>query len=296
MSKVSVILLCYNQAQYVEQAIRSVWYQDHNDIELIVVDDGSEDNSREVIRSLRLEGEFQYLENPTNLGNCASFNKGFAASTGNYIIDLAADDYFLPGKVSKQLERFNDLGDDYGVVFTDAELVDEVGHSLGTHMERVFKIGKVKSIPEGFIFAELLEYFFISAATQMIRREVLERMGGYDDSLAYEDFDFWIRSAKDWKYSYLDEALMVLRKLPTGMSSNMYGPTDPKVASTLMVTKKAYQLVSNQREKRALLRRIKYELRMAYKYGNKEYLKEWYELYRECGGKNPVYWILKSIG
>ena len=295
MSKVSVILLCYNQGEYVEESIRSVLDQDYGDIELIVVDDASTDSSSEIIQRLSSDHDFVFIQNDKNLGNCKSFNIGFNSSKGDLIIDLAADDYFLPGKIKKQVEQFSQLDPDYGVVFSNAEMIDKDGKSLGTHFEKVKKIKKFKEMPEGFIFPELLERFIVSAATQMIKREVLEELEGFDETLSYEDFDFWIRSSKKWKYAYLHEPLMVLRKLPTGMSAEMYGPSDPKVESTYRVVIKAAALVENERDKEALLNRIKYEMRMSFSNGNKPMLEKWFKLYQKQGGSNPLYSILHTF-
>jgi glycosyltransferase involved in cell wall biosynthesis len=114
---VSVICLCFNQANLVEKAIQSVLHQTYDNIELIVIDDASTDKSRSIIEKLSKTHGFQAHFNPTNLGNCASFNIGFELSKGKYIIDLAADDQLMPPRIIKGVKNLEARGQTYAVVF-----------------------------------------------------------------------------------------------------------------------------------------------------------------------------------
>ena len=88
-------------------------------------------------------------------------------------------------------------GNNYGVHFCDVELLDESGKSFGTHYQRD-KDGKLMvPVPSGDIYSELVERYLISAPSMMMRRTVLEELDGYDEDLTYEDFDFWVRSARN---------------------------------------------------------------------------------------------------
>src|SRR5258706_191229 len=212
---VSVICLCYNHAPFVNEAITSVLRQTHPRVQLVVVDDASTDNSLQVIKESILDRpEITFLPLQQNFGNCRAFNKGLAASTGSFIIDLAADDVLMANRVEAGLNAFASLGPDYGVHFSDAELIDEAGNRIGYHSDR-FPHG---SIPQGDIYKDLISRYFINSPTMMLRRSVLEKMGGYDESLAYEDFDLWIRSSREWKYAYTPEPLVRKRMLRSSMS------------------------------------------------------------------------------
>ncbi|MDH5398522.1 MAG: glycosyltransferase [Cyclobacteriaceae bacterium] len=290
---VSVICLCYNQAPYVEDAIISVLNQTWENIELIVVDDASTDNSQQVIEKVvRKNPGITFLPNKTNKGNCASFNHGFLHAKGEYIVDLAADDLLLPDRLEKQLHRFAGLSSDYGVVYTDAIIVDENDREIRRHEADLKARRMVSHMPEGNVFEMVLKRYFIPAPTMLIRKKVLDELGGYDASLAYEDFDFWVRSARNWNYAYINEPLTKIRKLPGSMSASMYGPDDPKVLSTFIVCEKAMGLIKGPAEKTALIARVRYELRQALWHRNKIMARKWYGMLRALKGSNLFYRLL----
>ena len=104
---VSVICLCYNQARWVEDSIKSVLNQTYNNIQLIVVDDKSTDNSATVIRNLLADKpQIKFISNSKNLGNCKAFNRALKEAKGQYIIDLAADDVLLPNRITEGVNTF----------------------------------------------------------------------------------------------------------------------------------------------------------------------------------------------
>ena len=105
--KVSVICLCHNQANYVSAAMQSVLDQTYPNIELVVVDDGSDDRSKEIIQKFITNTSAQYIAIPDSIGNCKAFNRGLKIATGEYIIDLAADDVLLPTRVEKGINTFD---------------------------------------------------------------------------------------------------------------------------------------------------------------------------------------------
>ena len=257
---VSVICLCYNHARFVKEAIESVRLQTHTKVQLVVVDDASTDNSVQVIReSIQDRPEITFLSLPQNLGNCRAFNKGFATSTGSFIIDLAADDVLMPNRIEAGLNAFASLGPDYGVHFSDAELIDEAGNRIGYHSDRF----PHASIPQGDIYKDLISRYFINSPTMMMRRSVLEKLGGYDESLAYEDFDFWMRSSRECKYGYTAEPLVKKRMLKNSMSKDQYRKKSIQLVSTFRVCEKILQLNRTIDETKALSKRIRYEMKRA---------------------------------
>ena len=297
---VTVICLCYNQEQYVAGAIRSVLDQTWPNIQLIVVDDASVDNSRKTIEEVaRKHPEIKTLFLESNLGNCAAFNRGLALAGGRFIADLAADDEYMPERIEKQVGLFGSLPDDYGVVFTDALLTDETGGKQWGHKQSVFRRGLLDHIPEGDIFAEVIGKYFISSPSLLIRKEVFDELGGYDETLTYEDFDLIVRAARNWKFAWLDEQLTKVRKLPSGMSQNMYGPEDLKVASTFEVCRKIEKMTRNPEEEKALDDRLKYEWRQSVLNRNRKMAGEWRAMLKERGAFSWLYecvWVMFLIG
>ena len=128
---VSVIITCFNHAAFLEEAVQSALLQTHPNCEIIIIDDCSTDDSKTVIEKTHHNNpSITVLFNSENLGFCKTFNKAFAISKGEFIVDLAADDVLLPNKITAQLNRFNELDDEYGVVYSDLTFMDEKGFSL----------------------------------------------------------------------------------------------------------------------------------------------------------------------
>lgn len=262
---VSIICLCYNHEKYVKETLVSVWKQTYRNIEVIIVDDASRDGSVGVIRQF-LAGhpaEFSvktiFLEN--NLGNCAAFNRGWRMASGKYVIDLATDDIMLPERIEKQVTYFESLPDDYGVVFTESQYIDEKGHRLHFHFAEQYQ--HIRPVPTGDVYQDVLARYFISSPTMMVRNEVLQRLNGYDEKLAYEDFDFWVRSARHYKYAYLNICTTLVRKSGKSMSRQLYRTNDRQLHSTYLVCVKASRMIRSSAEKRALAQRILYEAKHA---------------------------------
>lgn len=260
---VSVICLCFNHQNYVGEAINSVLSQSYNPTELIVVDDASTDKSRLIIKKLAKIHGFQTIFNDTNLGNCTSFNLGLKISKGNYVIDLAADDQLLPERIQIGVGSLEQKGSEYGVHFCDVKLIDENSQSKGTHFKRNERGELSEIIPEGDIYKVLLERYFLSAPTMLMRKKVLDELGGYDENLSYEDFDFWIRSSRTYKYAFTDQVLMKKRILGNSLSSIQYKRKNRHSLSTAIVCQKALKLNHTKEESQALLKRVNYELKWA---------------------------------
>ena len=259
---VSVICLCYNHSKFVIESIESVLSQSYTNIELIIVDDASTDDSQSVIRAFIKEfTRVSFIPLTKNIGNCKAFNIGWQASTGDYVIDLAADDLLLPQRISLGVECFLKSGNEYGVHFGDAKIIDGNGLETGEHLTKSYFQDEV---PEGILFKTLLAKYFINPATMMYGRPMLEYLGGYDNSLAYEDFDLWVRSSKEFKYCYSNKMLIAKRSLVGSHGNKQYRPGSKILKSTLIVCQKAMVLCETNEEYQALLIRIKYEMKMAF--------------------------------
>jgi glycosyltransferase involved in cell wall biosynthesis len=285
---VTVICLSYNQERFVIDAIHSVLHQTYPNIELIVVDDGSTDQSQKVIADMiMLYPAITFIPLNENKGNCAAFNIGLKAAKGYFITDLAADDVFLPERIDKQVQFFEGHGRDYGVVFTDATYIDATGSRLNQHFATLRKNGLINNIPQGDVYADVLAKYFISAPTMLVRREVFDLLGGYDESLAYEDFDFWIRSARHFKYGYIDESLTLVRRTTDSLSTKLYRKGDRQAYSTYLVCEKALTLNRTSADQDALIVRVRYEFHQCVLTGNYKEAHLFFELLRKCHGTAP---------
>lgn len=181
---ISVIIPAYNQGQYLRQAIESVLNQTCQDFEIIVVDDGSTDDTQQAARSFddpRLSYVYQ-----SNRGLSAARNTGIRKSSGELITFLDSDDLFLPQKLeilSAELERRHELG----FVAGQAVPIDENGE----------KVGQIISVPIPEPSVRLLLWNPLHVGSTLVRREWLDCAGYFDENLrAYEDWDMWLRLAR----------------------------------------------------------------------------------------------------
>lgn len=257
---VTVICVCYNQGTFAREAIQSVLSQTHPAVQLVVVDDSSTDASADVIRDcIAGHPDVVFLSLTANVGYCKAFNKALRHAKGEYLIDLAADDVLLPGRISAGVATLTNAGPQYGVHFSDAHWIAEDGSNLYTHSKRF----PHHAIPQGDIYKDLIERFFICSPTMMFRRAVIESLGGYDEALAYEDFDFWIRSSRSFYYCYTPEVLVKKRVVRNSMSHRQFSVLSSQLVSTYKVCEKIMELNQSATEQRALGRRIQYEMRVA---------------------------------
>ena len=257
---VTIICVCYNQARFVEAALDSVINQTYNDIELIVIDDGSTDGSPKIIkRWIANHPETTLLINATNLGYCKTFNKAYKISKGEYVIDLAADDILLPNRVEVGIKVFMKAGQDYGVTFSDAEHVEEQGTLLRLHSDKY----PHHTIPSGDIYRDVIDRYFICSPTMMFRRSVIDHLSGYDELLAFEDFDFWIRASRKFKFIYTPEVLLKKRSVSNSMSKNQFKKSSTQRWSTLRVCQKIKELNVTNEETDALKQRVRYEIKLS---------------------------------
>jgi glycosyltransferase involved in cell wall biosynthesis len=266
---VSVIAVCYNHERFVEQTLQSVLNQTYSNIEIIVVDDASTDNSvKEIKKFINKFPKTQFIKQHENIGNCKAFNKGLALAKGEYIIDLATDDILLKDRVEKGVKALVKCGQEYGVNFTNATIIDEQS-IIHQHFYPIDQSGKAKiSVSEGEIYSKLVARYFICPPTMMTRREVFEKLNGYDESLAYEDFDFWVRSSRYFKYCFTDEVLVQRRVVSGSLSSKQYVRNSLQMRSTFKVCKKIKKLNKTANENTALRKRIYFEMRQCLRLGD----------------------------
>lgn len=268
---VSIICLCYNHAKYVVASLNAALHQNYKNIELIVADDCSSDNSKEVIENwLENHPTIQFVSNKTNLGNTKTFNKALQLAKGDYIIDLAADDILLPDCVEKQIEAFlNSKLKNLGIVYGNAELISE-DHK---HIRYYYKVNAEKKVvtkpASGDIYIAMLsQTSMICSVSSMVKKEVLEKLNGYDENLAYEDLDLWIRTSRNYQFEFIDSVLIQKREVENSLGSQFFKKANPRSKkinhSSYLVIKKAMALNKTKEENKALLNRLHYEMMKAY--------------------------------
>jgi glycosyltransferase involved in cell wall biosynthesis len=204
---VTVYITCYNYGAYVDKAIQSVLSQTLQDFELIIIDDGSTDESREVIKNYENHEKISVIFQQ-NKGLNATNNVAIKNAKGKYIIRLDADDYFESealGVMSSILESDADLG----LVFPDYHYVDIEGNRTGSHRRHFFD-------DEVTLYDQPAH-----GACTMVRLEYLRELDGYDESFSCQDgFELWIKFITFHKVTNISRPLFSYRKHFTSLSSN----------------------------------------------------------------------------
>lgn len=207
---VSVITPTFNRAGYLHHAIESVLAQTVDRFELLVVDDGSTDDTPELMERYSSDSRIRYFQQP-NQGQSVARNRGIKEARGDFICFLDSDNAWLPEKLEKSLEVFRNNPECH-VVYGDYIEIDQWGKELGVNRMRRFS---------GAITPELLKDNFISMNTTMTRRGCFETMGGFDeaDRLA-EDYGLWLRLSTQYQFYYLADVLGFYRVMEHQISSD----------------------------------------------------------------------------
>ena len=256
--RVSVICVCHNQARFVKGALESVKNQTYRDVELIIVDDGSSDDSAQIIEQwIKKNPETVFVNLRQNVGYTKAFNQVFQLAKGDFYIDLAADDVLLPDRIERGITGFLEKGERYAIQFSDANFIDEEGKYVRKHSEKF----PHHTIPQDDVYTEVIQRYFICSPTMMIRKSLLDALGGYDENLMYEDFDLWIRLSRDHLFFYIPEALVNKRIVSGSMSHRQYTRHSRQLESTFLVCEKILKLNRTKADKIALNKRIFYELK-----------------------------------
>ncbi len=207
---VSVIIPVYNGAAEVRRAIDSALGQEHCDVEVIAINDGSKDETASVLAEY---GDRIRAINQQNSGLAKTRNNGIALATGEWLAFLDHDDYWLPTKLSQQLAAAKRTG--YDVVYTNAGNFGDVGRVAELRSEP-------KAMPEGDLLEPLLQDNFIVVSSVMIRRKVIQDAGCFDSSLpSVEDWDLWLKlSARGVCFAAVGEPLTMYQWRAGSMSKN----------------------------------------------------------------------------
>ncbi|KXX71557.1 glycosyltransferase [Flammeovirga sp. SJP92] len=266
---VTIICLSYNHAPFIEDAIASIAHQFYQNIETIIIDDGSTDQSvNKITTSLQKYNlQAQFIALPHNIGNCKAFNIGLKEAKGKYVIDLAADDMLLKNRVSDDVNTFESRGENYGAVFSDVIFINEQGKQTADSYYQRDSNGKLlEKVQEGEVYERVLRNPPLFSAPSIIyRTSYLKALGGYDETLAYEDYDIWIRLSRKYQFAFYDKANTQKRKVKSSLSQRFYKRRGNELLkSTLKICLKAKRLNQNKMEDLSLSKSVAYHLRLAY--------------------------------
>jgi glycosyltransferase involved in cell wall biosynthesis len=200
MPQISVIIPTCNRAGFVAGAIKSALAQSLRDLEIIVVDDGSTDNTAAVIESLHQPG-LVYLRHDRRLGGAAARNTGILHSRGEYVAFLDDDDEWYPEKLARQMDVMLSSPREVGGVYTGYFIVDRNDDQIR---------GQVVPTERGDLYEALLAGNCIGGTSSMLlRRACFEEIGLFDERLpSFQDYDLWLRVARKFHFDYVREPML----------------------------------------------------------------------------------------
>ena len=211
MPAVSVVMPAYNAERYIAAALDSALAQTCRDLEVVVVDDGSADSTRQIVAGY---GPPVRLVEQANAGPSAARNHGVREAGGQFVAFLDSDDLWLPEKLAEQMALFDD-GRRVGLVYCHADRIDADGALVPTEHA---------VLPKGQIFLTLLERNYCCTSSVVVRREALERAGGFPEDMVWaEDWHLWLRVARHYELQAVERALVRHRVHGTSLTWQLEG-------------------------------------------------------------------------
>lgn len=206
---ISVIIPTYNSDKYLCEALDSVLHQTCSDYEIIIIDDGSTDSTREIIANRYNSVRYYYVQNN---GVAAARNVGISMAQGELIAFLDADDKWLPEKLEKQAALFN-KDDKLGMAFTENRFFNEQGITTN-------KANKRDRLMRGDIVKNIFLNSYVVTSTVMVRKRVFDTVGLFEEGLIVaEDDNMWMRIGLEYRVELLDEPLLMYRVVEGSLSN-----------------------------------------------------------------------------
>lgn len=283
MPKVSVIIPTYNCARYLGQAIESVMNQTYRDVEIIVVDDGSTDETSQIMD--KYGANVHYIRQD-NRGMSAARNRAIDSSSGELIALLDADDWWEPTKLEEQVSTLAQ-DPDVCLVYSDLKVVHDDGSITPSFLS------SRPMAASGYIFDQLLENCFILPSTVLLWRTCLDQVGMFDETMrSHEDIDLWLRMCQRWKVALIPKSLTYRRQGSTNVSAN----ANLRAEYGLKLCLKALSLPNiNEKQRRIIIRQLgKAYFSQGYLYftqGNMKECRDSLAKSLRCGIWNSSAWI-----
>lgn len=233
--KISVIIPTYNRGNIIEKSIRSVLNQTYKFIELLIVDDGSTDNTEEVVKKID-DDRIKYIKLDSNCGASHARNIGIKNASGKYISFQDSDDIYHIDKLEKQYNNLKKNNSDFDfckIIIHDGDFISEIPSNH-----------QIESIRKKLFVDELCNGNYISTQAILIKKEIAEKIL-FDERLPrFQDYDFVMRVIANVKVSYIDEVLIDLYRQENSISNNL----DKLQSAITIILNKKYKLIKNQKE------------------------------------------------
>lgn len=209
---VSIVIPAYNAESFIQQTLSSVVRQTYQNLEVIVVDDGSKDNTVKLVREFTQSDPRVSLISQSNFGVSAARNLGIEKSTGEFIAFIDADDIYFPDAIAKLTNAMMQADNSFGVVYGWTAYLDERGNLTGN-----FHSSKLS----GDVYQKLLESDFIASAT-LVRKSCIEQIGNFNCQMLYgcEDWDFYLKLSEHYHFKAVPECIYGYRQISESNSGD----------------------------------------------------------------------------
>lgn len=200
MPMVSVIMPCFNHAQFLADSIQSILRQTHSDLELIIVDDCSSDHSAEVIGKFSAgDSRIKVIRHERNQGLSRSRNDALRLAAGEFIAFCDADDVWEIDKLKTQVGSLESQPD-YVLAYSDTLIIDEHGVPTGRRFSENYNLPKT---PTGRLFDDLLGGNFVNILSVLMRKECVEEVGPFDERVRWvQDWWYWVQLSRRHRFLY----------------------------------------------------------------------------------------------
>lgn len=295
-NRVTIICIAFNHEKWVEKALISVLLQDFEDSELIVVDNGSKDRTPDIIKDwvksnsdkLPVTAIYKSKSEPY----CQLFNEVLSRVESQFVVDLSGDDFLYANHLSLSIAKLQQTPN-AAFVFSDAMILDENGEQSTFYKREDYK-NLAEKTQANEMYETLIRRSYISAPTVVFHSEVLKQVGGYDASLAYEDFDIQLRLSRDFSLVFSEHIGVLKRKHGDSLSASQYQRYQSQMLpSTLRVCEKIKEMNRNSKENDALSERVLFELKHTLWSANFEVAKGFVKLAEEMNIKGIQFNLYK---
>ncbi|WP_200976796.1 glycosyltransferase [Echinicola sp. 20G] len=284
---VSVIVVCYNQADFIMEALDSVRLQYYEQLEMIIVDNGSSDGSQEKIKTwLWMYGKEKSVPvffHSQSINYCKAFNEALEITKGQYVIDLSGDDYLMPDHVEKSVFKLVNH-QQVAVCSSNALLVDQKGKQIDSFFPMSVDGSTMGKVPEGDIYETVIRKYFVCTPTMVFDAKILKREGGYNEELVYEDFDVITRLSRKHSFIFSDHLGVRKRLHHQSFSKQQYKRYQSDILkSTFKVCQNIAIMNKSAEERHALIFRCMHEAKHALASANFEVAYRFLDLAEKLG-------------
>lgn len=255
---VTVIVIGYNHDRYIGDCLDSVRTQTASPDRVLVADDASTDDSREIVDAYlaKYPGWAEFFPNPQNRGLTPTLNRMLAMVDTEFVTYISADDLMLPTRLERHASLMTETG--ATLAYSDAIVIGADSHEIHPSSKIEFpwpdEPGRSEATAENLLAAN-----WIPAASMFLRTEELRRAGGYADAIFFEDFELLVRLAcQGARFAYIDEPLVAVRRLDTSLGATGFDRDNPRYLIAMDAALRHYRHAASAPARRALA--IRWEL------------------------------------